>query len=69
MLEGRNGLIIGVANKRSIAWAIAQACAKAGARLAFSFLDERLEDKVRELAKTLPGDPPCWRCDAARVFW
>src|SRR5258706_793414 len=54
MLEGKNGLIFGVANKRSMAWAIAQACAKGGASLGFNYLDERLEDKVRELAKTLP---------------
>jgi enoyl-[acyl-carrier protein] reductase I len=66
MLDGKNGLIFGVANKRSIAWAIAQACAKGGASLAFNYLDERLEEKVRELAKTLPGDPPCWKCDASK---
>jgi len=66
MLQGKNGLIVGVANKRSIAWSIAQACSKAGARLMFNFMDERLEDKVRELAKSLPGDPPCVRCDASK---
>jgi enoyl-[acyl-carrier protein] reductase I len=66
MLQGKKGLIIGVANKRSIAWAIAQSCSRAGARLAFNFLDERLEEKVRELAATLPGDAPCWRCDAGK---
>ena len=66
MLEGKNGIIFGVANKRSIAWAIAQAASAAGASLAFNYLDERLEDKVRELARTLPGDPPCFACDATR---
>ncbi len=66
LLEGRNGIIFGVANKRSIAWSVAQACSREGARLAFNFLDERLEEKVRELAKTLPGDPPCWKCDASK---
>ena len=63
MLDGKNGIIFGVANKRSIAWAIAQSCSDAQARLAFNYLDERLEPKVRELAATLPGPPPCWKCD------
>ena len=66
MLEGKNGVIFGVANKRSIAWSIAQACAKGGANLAFNFLDDRLEDKVRELVKTLPGDPLVLKCDASK---
>src|SRR5262249_26345141 len=50
---GRHGLIVGVANKRSIAWAIAQATARRGARLAFTYPSERLEENVRELAATL----------------
>jgi enoyl-[acyl-carrier protein] reductase I len=66
MLEGKNGVIFGVANKRSIAWSIAQSCSKAKANLAFNFLDERLEDRVRELARSLPGEPPVWKCDAAK---
>src|SRR5687768_17266339 len=65
MLEGKNGVIFGVANKRSIAWAIAQACSKARANLAFNYLDERLEPKVRELVATLPGDAPVWPCNAS----
>jgi enoyl-[acyl-carrier protein] reductase I len=48
-LTGKRGLIVGVANKRSIAWAIAQAANRAGARLAFSY-QGRFEDDVRELA-------------------
>ena len=61
MLQGKTGLIFGVANKRSIAWAIAQALAGAGARLAFTFQGERLEAGVRELAGTLDGSlvTPC----------
>ncbi len=54
-LTGKVGLIVGVANRRSIAWAIAQATAQAGARLVLTFVD-RLEEHVRELAATL--DPP-----------
>ena len=40
MLDGKNGIIFGVANKRSIAWAIAQSCSDARARLAFNYLDD-----------------------------
>lgn len=56
-LEGRHGLIVGVANKRSISWAIAQAAANAGARLAITYQGERLEENVRDLSATL-GEPP-----------
>jgi enoyl-[acyl-carrier protein] reductase I len=61
MLDGKTGLVLGVANKRSIAWAIAQALAGAGMRLAFTYQGERLKDNVEELAATLPGSPlyPC----------
>ena len=52
-LSGKHGLIVGVANKRSISWAIAQAAAAAGARLALTYPSERLEENVRELAATL----------------
>lgn len=50
---GKHGLIVGVANKRSISWAIAQAAAQAGARLALTYPNARLEENVRELAATL----------------
>jgi enoyl-[acyl-carrier protein] reductase I len=52
-LSGKHGLIVGVANKRSIAWAIAQAAGAAGARLALTYQGERLEENVRELSETL----------------
>src|SRR5829696_3374540 len=55
-LTGKHGLIVGIANKRSIAWAIAQAAAAAGARLAITYQGERLEENVRELAAGL-ADP------------
>src|SRR5256885_13515200 len=60
-LSGKHGLIVGVANKRSISWAIAQAAAAAGARLALTYPSERLEENVRELAATLenPLVVPC----------
>ena len=52
-LSGTHGLIVGVANKRSISWAIAQATGAAGARLALTYQGERLEENVRELSETL----------------
>ena len=63
-LEGNTGLIVGVANKRSIAWAIAQAAGAAGARLAVTYQGERLEENVRELAANL-RDPLILPCDVA----
>src|SRR5687767_9500522 len=55
-LTGKTGLVVGVANKRSIAWAIADTAARAGARLAVTYQGERLEENVRELAAGL-NDP------------
>jgi enoyl-[acyl-carrier protein] reductase I len=72
-LEGKTGLIVGVANKRSIAWAIARAAAAAGARVALTFQGERLEENVRDLCAGL-SDPLVLPLDVtddaqmARVF-
>jgi enoyl-[acyl-carrier protein] reductase I len=55
ILEGKTGLVLGVANKRSIAWACAQSLANAGMRLAITYQGERMEKGVRELAAELPG--------------
>lgn len=52
-MKGQRGLIVGVANRRSIAWAIAQAAAAAGARLALTYQGERLAENVRELSEGL----------------
>ena len=59
VLEGKKGLIIGVANKHSIAWAIAQAAAREGAQMLFSYQNERLRENVEELVQTLPGASAC----------
>lgn len=61
-LSGKHGLIVGVANKRSISWAIAQAAQAAGARLALTYPSERLEENVRELAAQLDR-PVIAACD------
>jgi enoyl-[acyl-carrier protein] reductase I len=55
LLEGKKGLIVGVANKHSIAWAIAQSAVKEGAKLAFNYQNERLKANVEELAATIEG--------------
>jgi enoyl-[acyl-carrier protein] reductase I len=71
--EGKRGLVLGVANKRSIAWAIAKRLADAGAELAFTYQGERIEKSVRELAGSL-SSPLVTECDVrsdedcARVF-
>ena len=63
-LSGKHGLVVGVANKRSISWAIAQAAAAAGARLALTYQGERLEENVRDLAAKLE-QPLVVPCDVA----
>src|ERR1700754_1140138 len=53
MFEGKRALVLGVANKRSIAWAIARRLAEGGAQVAFTFQGERIEKSVRELAEAV----------------
>jgi enoyl-[acyl-carrier protein] reductase I len=64
-LAGKTGVIFGVANKRSIAWAIAQAWHQAGAKLIFNYQGERLKDNVEELAGTFGADTPIFPCDVS----
>ena len=61
---GKTGLIVGVANKRSISWGIAQAAAAAGARLVLTYPSQRLEENVRELAAKL-DNPLVLPCDVS----
>jgi enoyl-[acyl-carrier protein] reductase I len=63
ILAGKVGVVCGVANKRSIAWAIAQAWAEAGAKLLFSYQGERVKEDVEELAATFGADVPVAPCD------
>lgn len=66
MLENKNGIIFGVANKRSIAWATAQALHEAGAKLAFTYQGERLKENVESLTKdSMPGSL-LLSCDVTR---
>jgi enoyl-[acyl-carrier protein] reductase I len=54
-LKGRTALVLGVANQRSLAWAISSALAKAGCRIAFTYQGERLQENVTALASKIPG--------------
>ncbi|MFN8093916.1 MAG: enoyl-ACP reductase [Vicinamibacteria bacterium] len=65
LLEGRHGLVLGIANKRSLAWGIAQAAHRAGARLAVTYQGERLQENVTELAAQL-RDPLVLPCDVTK---
>jgi enoyl-[acyl-carrier protein] reductase I len=65
LLEGKRGLVVGIANKRSLAWGIAQSVAREGARLAVTYQGERLEKNVRNLADELT-DPLILPCDVTR---
>jgi enoyl-[acyl-carrier protein] reductase I len=62
-LAGKTAVVFGVANKRSIAWAIAQAWHQAGAKLIFNYQGERLKDNVAELAGTFGAETPIFPCD------
>src|SRR6266436_4879686 len=66
LLAGKLGIVFGVANKRSIAWAIAQAWHRAGAKLAFTYQGERLKENVEELAGTFGADTLILPCDVTR---
>ena len=61
-LEGKKGIVFGVANNRSIAWAIAQVLGEAGAQLAITYQNERLRERVSKLAETL-GNSVVLECD------
>jgi enoyl-[acyl-carrier protein] reductase I len=63
ILAGKIGLVFGVANKRSIAWAIAKAWAAAGARLIFNYQGERLKENVEELTGEFGEKTPLFPCD------
>jgi enoyl-[acyl-carrier protein] reductase I len=66
MLKDKRGVIFGVANKRSIAWATAQALHQAGARLAFTYQGERLKDNVEALTKAEMPDSLLIACDVTK---
>src|SRR5216117_3162531 len=65
VLSGKIGLVFGVANKRSIAWAIAKAWAGAGAHLIFNYQGERLKENVEELVGEFGEKTPLFPCDVS----
>src|SRR2546430_8155771 len=65
VLAEKTGLVFGVANKRSIAWAIAKAWAAAGARLIFNYQGERLKENVEELIAEFGEKTPLFPCDVS----
>ncbi len=65
ILAGKVGLVFGVANKRSIAWAIAKAWAAAGARLIFNYQGERLKENLEELVAEFGEKTPLFPCDVS----
>src|SRR6478735_12791421 len=64
LLDGKIALVAGVANKRSLAWAIARRLAEQGAQVAFTYQGERIESTVRELAASV-GSDVCIECDVS----
>ncbi len=64
-LSGKTAVVFGVANKRSIAWAIAKAWSDAGAKLIFNYQGDRLKDNVEQLAGTFGDDVPLYPCDVS----
>jgi enoyl-[acyl-carrier protein] reductase I len=66
ILNGKTGVIFGVANKRSIAWALAKAWHRAGAKLIFNYQGERLKENVEELVGEFGSDVPLYSCDVTK---
>jgi len=64
-LDGRVAVVFGVANKRSIAWSIAQGLHQAGAKLAITYQNERLEQEAKDLILSLPG-AEAFMCDVSK---
>ena len=62
-LSGKKFVVMGVANKRSIAWGIARSLHNAGAELIFTYAGERMEKSVKELAESLNASYPVLPCD------
>ena len=65
ILAGKVGVVFGVANKRSIAWAIAKAWKEAGATLIFNYQGERVKENVEELVSEFGADVPVYPCDVS----
>ena len=66
LMKGKKGVVLGIANKKSIAYGIANACKEQGAQMAITFLNERFEQKLAPLAEGLGCDGRFYPCDVSR---
>jgi enoyl-[acyl-carrier protein] reductase I len=66
-MQGKNAVVFGVANKRSIAWAIAQSLSQAGAKLAITYQNERMKQEAHDLINSLPG-AEAFQCDVSNDY-
>ncbi|SFV52925.1 Enoyl-[acyl-carrier-protein] reductase [NADH] [hydrothermal vent metagenome] len=66
IMKGKKGVILGIANKKSIAYGIAKACQKQGAKMAITFLNERFEQKLAPLAEDLECGSRLYPCDVSK---
>ncbi len=67
LMKGKKGVILGVANNKSIAYGIAQACAKQGAQLAFTYLNDSLKKRVEPIAKEFGSENLVYPCDVSKL--
>jgi enoyl-[acyl-carrier protein] reductase I len=66
IMQGKKGVILGIANKKSIAYGIAKACQEQGATMAITFLNERFEQKLAPIAKDLECGARLYPCDVSK---
>ena len=67
LMDGKKGIIMGVANERSIAWGIAETIAKQGAKLAFTYQNEGFKKRLIPLMESINADK-CYECDVSKNF-
>ncbi len=66
IMKGKKGVVLGIANKKSIAYGIAKACIEQGAELAITYLNERFEKKLKPIAKELGCEERLYPCDVTK---
>jgi len=66
VMKGKKGVILGIANKKSIAYGIAKACQEQGAQMAITFLNERFEQKLAPIADDLECGTRLYPCDVSK---
>ncbi len=65
-MKGKKGVVLGIANKKSIAYGIAKACKEQGAELAITYLNERFQKKLAPIAKELGCEERLYPCDVTK---